>query len=119
MAVYKCSKDFKKGKVFLTFNDDVMIGPFHYLVTKVSLSLRNDVDEDDSIFVFLDIENKAEFCSNYYGYKSTWDYGFPHFRIDDYEAATRLVIALMKIYENNLFWDNVYRRINIFKKKKK
>lgn len=122
MATYKSSKDFKKGKATVTLNDEIYIGKFYYIVGEESLSLGIGVAEDDSIFEFLGIENKAEFCRIHYGYMSSWNYGMPHYRKGDYKAATKLTVAFMMIHEMNLFFDKIFHYLKfwkLFKKKKK
>ncbi len=116
MAKFCSLEDFSSG-VILNLNDDVYLEDIHYIVGLFSLN-RHEASNPDKIFKILKIENKEKFCEACYGYKPDLSlHGFPHYKTGDYEAATRVVIALMKLSEKQKtgFWKLFYHR----KKKKK
>jgi hypothetical protein len=105
MAEFRTLKDFKPD-VIVGFNDRVYIEEICYVVGLFTLS-RREAKSDDKIFKILNIEDKEEFCKNHYHYRPDLSLqGFPHYRSGDYEAATRVIIALMLLSEkkNKKWW---------------
>lgn len=88
MAVYRCYNDLY-GKI-LKENDTVVFDDISYSVCKTYL--RNSID-NERIFKLLSIEDRQHFCTNNYHYtagRGRW----PEYEANDYEAATRVVLAL-------------------------
>lgn len=59
---------------------------------------------NDYVFTLLDVTSKEQFCQEHYGYliRGMSD-NFPSSKPDDYEALTRVSIALMKVSEEQDF----------------
>ena len=112
MEIFNNSKEFKNHAVIKP-GDEVNIGPFAFVFDGVIFTLKSGGD-DDLVFEVLGIENKVEFCTDYYKYDPVWNYGFPRPKLGDYEALTRVVVALMKIHENNVFWAKLWQKFKFW-----
>lgn len=101
IMIFRCLKDFyeKDGTLkILQLNDTIIIAEIEYKVWSFTLS-RVYARDPNKIFKVLFIEDKEKFCGKYYGYNKKPEDGFPHFHDYDFNAATRVVIALMKRWE--------------------
>jgi len=101
MAKYHFSKELE-GKT-LECGDMLMMGSIIHLVGENHL-LNLEGCGNGFIFYLLDIKDKEEFCEGFYGYQiEREDDGFPSSKNADYEALTRVAIALMKTSEEKGF----------------
>jgi hypothetical protein len=65
------------------------------------------------VFTLLKIEDRYEFCSDYYGYASG-NGAWPTFKFDDYTALKRVLIALFEIIEGKkTVLKRKYKTINL------
>ncbi len=88
----------------LNYGDVVYLAGIKYFVDEFSLTTNISVGRDEKIFKILEIEDKKDFCKKHYGYDPFWHYGFPRPKKGDFKALTRVVIALMCIYEKPGMW---------------
>lgn len=95
MATYKCLADLQ-GET-LCLNDIVIFGNIEYKVLKKFL-IECDNSDNDRIFCILSIPSKENFAQKAYGYEPSVG-AWPECKPCDYEALTRLVIELYKIFE--------------------
>ena len=80
----------------ICFNDKTI-----YKVWSFTFAIPRSPENPDKIFIILGLD-KWKTCFIYYGYSMEFkklDYGFPEFRSHDYEAATRVMLYLMKEWE--------------------
>lgn len=99
MKKFLKSTDFAPNEIVGLY-DQVLLGNDLYLVDGFSLSLCSGEVDNDRIFDLLEIKDKKEFCKEAYGYDPLWHYGFPRPKSGDYEALTRVTIALMERSEH-------------------
>lgn len=96
MANYKRSEDLIDKTV--DFCDLVILGKrLHQVMDSYLKNL--DVCNNSEVFETLNLD-KFTFCEEHYGYPPL-NTDFPKSKKEDYEALTRLVIALMKLSEKN------------------
>jgi len=103
MATYKSFKELN-GKT-LKFGDKVIFTvkkeEITYTVQSKYLDCLGDIgclSDNFKIFDLLRLKKK-EFCSNYYGYLDKRG-GFPECKFGDYEALTRVTLALFCVIED-------------------
>lgn len=100
MAIYKTSR----GLINKTLSfDDTLIFPIKVDSRFISYRVNSDHLEaksygNDKIFELLGIKDKRAFAAECYGYESHSGL-FPYSRHEDYEALTRIAIALFKLCE--------------------
>lgn len=100
MAIYKTSR----GLINKTLSfDDTLIFPIKVDSRFISYRVNSDHLEaksygNDKIFELLGIKDKRTFVAECYGYESHSGL-FPYSRHEDYEALTRIAIALFKLCE--------------------
>ena len=98
MAVYKSSEELEGKK--LSYGDSIVFiidkHTINYVV--VSNHLKSKSFDNDKIFKLLFIEDKYKFAKYHYGY-DVRDEIFPQCHYGDYEALTRITIALFKMCE--------------------
>ncbi|MFA6354873.1 MAG: hypothetical protein WCW65_00395 [Candidatus Paceibacterota bacterium] len=103
MAVYR-SLDKLEGKI-LDRGDFVVFGDIRYQVLKNCLICYLNDKDNDKIFWTLGIGSyKYEVCTEHYGYEAGGSHlipgQFPTCKENDYEALTRIAIALFKLCMN-------------------
>ncbi len=95
----------------LEYGDVVYLAGIKYVVDEFSLTTNMGSSRDEKIFKILEIDDKKHFCEKHYGYDPFWHYGFPRPNKGDFKALTRVVIALMHIYEKPGKWLQVTKYV--------
>ncbi|MFA6392955.1 MAG: hypothetical protein WCW54_02635 [Candidatus Paceibacterota bacterium] len=89
--------------VLLEGGDTMQLGPLKCLLNDGNYGFYLDNLADpcrrSEIFNLLEITNSYEFCKKYYGYKPLTNDSFPETQKRDSVSITKLVIALMRLYE--------------------
>lgn len=115
MAEYKSYGELK-GKVLKEKDTIIFRGlKEKYIVVSAFLMYDNSkVGDNDQIFRKLKIKDKAKFCKEAYGYSPIGRVAgkyFPECKPSDYEALTRVTLALFKRSESGLDWTTLFERI--------
>lgn len=100
MKKYRFSKELEDNT--LEYGDMLVIANIIYFVQENHL-VNLQGCYNDYVFDLLKIKNKRQFCEKHYGYKIKRDGSFPSSEPGDYEALTRVAIALMKASEEKGF----------------
>ena len=103
MAVYK-NLESLSGKILEPGDQLVFLG-IRYIVVRNAFVYYLHDHKNDTIFFTLGIKDKHEFCTEYYGYEpdlrnSHVEFHFPLAMDHDYDALTRVAIALFKLCMN-------------------
>jgi len=98
MGDYVILKELKDGKKTLKLNDKFILAGMPH---EVRSSYLNNIENNSNAKVFevLKIKNKVSFCKKHYGYSPRRKSNFPESKECDFEALTRVAIAL---YEESL-----------------